>query len=338
MVIHRVAGSLVPFAIALALGCEKPNATPAPVSSQSAPVVAPSAMRSTAAPSASAPSQRRQAEWGPRHRGVLGMLLWGTRDLDLKEPQKAEIAKLQEQMRPDEEPGRAQFKEYHAALVAQVKEGKIEPAKLAPLKANMEKELQARKDKDAEQLNALHAALEPEQRKKLAENVRAKQAERQAAIKARMGDAGMPSEADWKKRRVERLTEQLGLDAAQQKSVEALFSKGQHPAPAAMETMREEVAKRNDALLTAFESDTFDAKKLELWPVPSKKLGEQTDKHIATLSQLVAILKPEQREKLATIMERPMMGRRAGYPVDDETGFGYFYNEPHHGEAMPPRL
>ena len=41
-------------------------------------------------------------------------------------------------------------------------------------------------------------------------------------------------------------------------------------------------------------------------------------------------LKPEQREKLATSMEKPA-GPRVGYPVDDESGFGNFFDDPVRG-------
>jgi len=282
--------------------------------------------------------------------GVVPMMLEAADGLELKPEQKASIDKLDEQMGP-ERGGPNEFKEFRTALIAGVRAGKIDPAALAPLKANIEKAMQARKDKDAERLNALYAALEPAQRKSLVAAVRTKQAEREARFDARKTAAAAsgsaapsaaasakPADGDWKKQRIERLTKELELDAAQQKSVEGLLGKGDHPTPASMDTMRDERKKRMDALLTAFEGEGFDAKKVEFWPADTKKMAQGTDRHIQTLTQLLAILKPEQREKLAARMEQPARGGRAGYPVDDESGFGYFYDEPHHGEQMPPRL
>lgn len=266
------------------------------------------------------------------------MMLQATHDLELKDAQKTTVEGLEKQLRSHDDTSKADFQSYRSVLIAGIKEGKIDTAKLAPLKANMEKAMQARKDKEAETLNALWAALEPPQRKALVAAIRTKDAERKARMEARKKDLGdKPDGGDWKKSRAEHLTKELGLDEAQQKSVEALFAKGEHPTPASMETMREEMKKRSDAMLAAFEGDAFDAKKLELWPTPGRKMGEASDKHVQVLSQLLAILKPEQREKLAATMQNPH-GRRAGYPVEDESGFGYFFDQPHHGEEMPPRL
>jgi len=105
-----------------------------------------------------------------------------------------------------------------------------------------------------------------------------------------------------------------------------------------METRREEMKKRSDALYAAFEGDGFDAKKLELGPPMSKKMSDATDRHVQVLSQLIAILKPEQRDKLAARMDRPGPGR-VGYPVDDESGVGYFFNEAQrpNEDTAPPK-
>jgi Spy/CpxP family protein refolding chaperone len=267
---------------------------------------------------------------------MVAMMLNATRDLELKEAQKTTIDGLQDEARKHDESSKTDFKEYRALIAAGVKEGKIDTAKLAPLKANMDKAMQARKDKDAETLNALYGALEPAQRKALVASIRSKEAERKARGEARKGEDSKPAEADWKKRRTEHLTKELELDATQQKSIEALFAKGEHPSPASMDTMREEMKKRTDALYTAFEAEGFDAKKLDLWPAPPKKMGEASDKQVQALSQLIAILKPEQRQKLAARMSEGPGSRRFGYPVDDESGVGYFFDGPHQREEPAP--
>lgn len=333
---------LLTLAATLPLACSKTEAPPAPASSQTSPVVQASAPSALSSPVASG-SARRNERRRPRGGGLLPMMLDATEGMELKDAQKATIDKIEEEMHAEGRSAGSEFKEYRTALVAAVRAGKIDPAALAPLRANLEKGMQARKDKESERLNALHAALEPVQRKALTTAVRAKQAEREAKIAVLRADAGAPdaarpAPADWKKPRIERMTKDFDLDAAQQKSVEALLSKGEHPTPASMDGLREERKKRFEAMLTAFEADTFDAKKLELWPLNAKKMAEGTDKHLQTLTQLLAILKPEQREKLAARMEQSTRGAKAGYPVDDESGFGYFYDEPHHGEPMPPRL
>jgi Spy/CpxP family protein refolding chaperone len=338
---------LLSIVATLPLACDKTESPAPPVSSQTAPVVR--APGPSGGPSASA-SGRRADRRRPRGGvGVVPQMLEAADGLELKDEQKAAIDKLEEQMTGDRG-GPNEFKEYRTALIAGIRAGKIDTAAMAPLKANLEKAMQARKDKEAERLNALYAALEPAQRKTLVAAFRAKQIEREARFDSRRGDGGAPAasasasasakppEGEWKKQRTERLTKDLDLDAAQQKSVDALFAKGEHPTPALMETMREERKKRMDAMLTAFEGEGFDAKKLDLWPMDAKKMGQGTDRHLQSLTQLLAILKPEQREKLASRMDQGARGAKTGYPVDDESGFGYFFDEPHHGEQMPPRL
>jgi Spy/CpxP family protein refolding chaperone len=213
----------------------------------------------------------------------------------------------------------------------------MDAAKLTPLQAALEKAIQARKDKDSAALNALYAALEPEQRKAVVAAVRSKRAEREAHMQEKGAEGDKPAAADWNKKRLERMTKELDLDAGQQKKVEALLAKQEHPAPATMDTMREEMKKRTDALLTAFEGSGFDATKMELWPTPEKKPGDAADKHVQYLSQLIPILKPEQREKLATRMENPPMARgpRPGMQNNWTPGAGGWFDESESGGAAP---
>jgi Spy/CpxP family protein refolding chaperone len=306
----------------LPLGCAKSGPESAPISTQSAPVVQ--------APVLSAPTSRssafaqRRMDHGPGRGGVTEMMLHAARELDLKDPQKSAIEKLQQQLAPDEKGPPNEFREYQVALAAGVRAGKIDPAKLAPLQANLEKAMQARKDKEAAALNGLYAALEPPQRKALVASVRAKQTEREAHAQEKKAEGAKPTPTDWNKRRLERMTKEMELDATQQKSVEALLAKGDQPPPATMDSMRDEMKKRTDALLTAFEADTFDATKMELSPMAPKKPGEATDKHVQQLSLLLPILKPEQREKLAVRLEKPPMARgpHPGWQHRWQAGYG----------------
>ena len=155
-------------------------------------------------------------------------------------------------------------------------------------------------------LNALWAALEPDQRKALVASVRTKLAEREA----RFDKMKTVPPTDQAAKRLERMTKDLELDDAQKKKVEALLKKPEAPAPL---DWRAESKKVNEAVLAAFESDSFDAKKIELTPGGVPNRTEGLDKHVQFLTQLTAILKPEQREKLAAAMEKPPM-RHPGRP------------------------
>ncbi len=76
-----------------------------------------------------------------------------------------------------------------------------------------------------------------------------------------------------------------------------------------MHAMSEEGKKRMEAVLTAFEADVFDAKKVDLLGSPGKTPHEGLEKDTKFLSQLLPILTPEQREKLAAQREHSGMHR-----------------------------
>jgi Spy/CpxP family protein refolding chaperone len=277
--------------LAMLAGCAKGREHAAPASSGSAPLLAASVP--------SAPPHKRMDQ-GPMRGGPTGVMLHAARNLNLTEVQKATVDKLQHEG-TDDAP-RVDLNEYQAVLIAGVRAGKIETEKLKPLRAAMDKAIEGRKEKDAEALNGLHAVLEPEQRKTLAATVRARQAERDGRMEASKPDAGKPAEQGAARRRAEQITRDLELDAAQQKKVDALIAQDKQDPEQSMEAMREEMKKGMDALLSAFEAATFDAKKLDTTATPFHRMMQDSDKHVEFLAQLLPLLKPEQREKLATRM------------------------------------
>jgi len=206
-------------------------------------------------------------------------------------------------------------KDLHAELVSEIKAGKIEPAKLEPKYQAIEKIAAGDHDKEAASLNALYAALDTTQRKAVVASVRATQTTREEARAAHTKDGGAPdggAMAGAGKRGLERLTRGLELDADQQKKVDALSPKDDPKSnldPA-------ELKKHLETLLTAFEKDGgFDAKKVDGYDAKRPRLALEGETKLVT--QLLPILKPEQREKLAAKMERgpgpaPMMGPRGG--------------------------
>ncbi len=239
---------------------------------------------------------------------------------DLTDAQKATIAKLEEGLKPEGPPGEMmkEMREARAELVAGVRAGKIDLSKLEARRAEGEKGMMSRHDKEAEALNGLHAALQPAQRKALVAAVKdhgLKDGGPRADDKK--GDAARPADkkrdpAELAKRRTERLGKQLELDADQQKKVQAIVAKDL-PDPAQVQLMRDEWKKKMEAFYTAFEGDAFDAKKLEFGPgaMKDKRGKAPMTREAAFLAELLPILKPEQREKLAASLEkpRPMMMR-----------------------------
>jgi Spy/CpxP family protein refolding chaperone len=256
---------------------------------------------------------------GPRdaRSGPGSMLFQAARSLELSADQKAKVAAAETTAQSGGETSRDAMKtagkDLHTDLIAGVRAGKIDTTKLEPRYAAIEKAIGESQAKEADGLNALHAALDATQRKAVTANVRAKQAMREEKMAHREGgdagaDGGKPMWSS--KRSVDRLVRGLDLDADQQKKVDAVVAKedaAKHPDPA-------EMKKNLDAMLTAFEKDTFDAKKLDLFD--SKKMRGPMEQETKLLGQIVPILKPEQREKLAAKMEKgpnPHAGRGAGF-------------------------
>lgn len=239
------------------------------------------------------------------------MFFRATRELtDLKDAQKTSLDKMQDDMK-DEAGAKTEFKDFQTELLTEVKAGKVEAAKLDPKMKAIDAAMQTRLDKEADNLTHLHNLLEPAQRKSLTAAIRVKQTkmeERANKMKEAMG-AAAPKPEEIAKRKVDRLTRDLELDATQQKSIEGIVAK-LAPKAAAPADMRAEWKKSTDALLAEFEKDTFDAKKQDFYTQANKKGHAGLQGELELLTQLVPVLKQEQRDKLAARLEHPagMMG------------------------------
>lgn len=290
--------------------------TPKPVE---APKLAPAPSASVAPADSAAPAERpRRRE---RH-GVSGVMFAALADLDIAADKKATLEKLDDELGGPAAPD-AQ-KALHTAMVEGVKAGKVEMTKLEPALADADKAVSARKEAEAKALDALHKELDATRRKALVEAVKKREAEREA----RFANRGKPDKEEGDKaknderakRRLERLSKQLELDADQQKKVEPILAKHETgPGFAKMGAAREEMKKRLDALLAAFEKDTFSAAKLDLGMDP-KKHREMVKKRVDYLNALLGVLKPEQREKLAVTLEENPHARRGRGPHAGKPG------------------
>ncbi len=331
MSLTRALVLFVPVVLAMQAGCDKDKETATISTASASATVAVAAIPSTpprAAPSASAMASAAapQHPRGDRRTGLEGILFHAVRELELKDDKKAAIEKLEEPLHADDPDLKSAIKLSHADLVAGLRAGKIDSAVMQKHYLASDKAAQARLDKEVAALNGLYAALDAPQRKALTAAVRAKQAEREARMAAHKQDAkdggtdgGGPG--DRTKHRLDRMTADLNLDPAQQKSITAVLAKGD--SPATMDARRVEGKKRIDTLLTAFEQDAFDAKKLQLDSSP-KKAHEGLERQVQAFAQILPVLRPDQREKLAAGMDhaapagaRPR-GERAGFPYERE--------------------
>jgi Spy/CpxP family protein refolding chaperone len=324
MALNRGLLVLLPALSAAALACngsssgEAPAATTSAAEVKSAPVPTVSASASASAAAAHKPMRRGG--------GLTGWLLAGANDLkDLKDDQNTKLDALEKTLHADEST-HTEMKDFHAELSDEVKAGKIDNAKLEPKYVAIEAAMKARQDKEATSLATLHDILTTAQRKEITDAIRAKQKDMEEKMKAREAEH-KPEEMQ--KRKLDRMTKELGLDDGQAKKVDALLSKDK-PTQAQMDAKKDEMKKKMDALLTAFEADTFDAKKLDLAPA-GKKAREPLERLVSFYSGLLPILKPDQKDKLVAKMQHPPM--RPGMRPGMEAPMGSVFDDP--PEAMP---
>ena len=287
----------------VALGCTKSvSDDPAVKGSKSA--VAATANALSAAPSLSAHKPR--AMFG-RHGGIAANLFRAARDIDLKEGEKESLDTIEGSLKADDEGVRTAMKAFRADLIAGLRAGKFDTAKLTADNSVVDKAVTDDQAKEAEALDSLHALLDSAQRTVLVAAVRAKQTEREGRMlgwmQAKEGDGAA---TDWTKKRVDKLTSDLDLDAGQQRQLLAILGKASDPPSAAgLKSRWEDVRRRIDALLAAFAGDTFDPKRVDLTIMPGKTPHDPMDHMVAFFSQVLPILHADQRDKLANDLDKP---------------------------------
>ncbi|MBI2393188.1 MAG: periplasmic heavy metal sensor [Deltaproteobacteria bacterium] len=299
----------------VALGCNKPAETNGPATTGSA--VASATGTATAPIAAGKPGKHHGKRFAGR--GPSAMLFRAAHQQTLTEAQQTKLDEASKSLKGDDASPRDEMKKLHDVMVEGVKAGKIDTAKFDAARAEVDKAMTARRDMEAGALNTLHATLDPAQRKAVVASARDKIAKREQKMgkwKDKMGDG--PGAAPGKgpgpgagpgghgAMMIERMTADLGLDDAQKKKVEALVAKQPAKTPPDREAMKKQI----DDLLTAFEGDSFDAKKLDAFSKPmDAKMGHMDP---AFVTELLAILKPEQREKLAAKLEKGPPGMMGG--------------------------
>jgi hypothetical protein len=284
------------LAVVLAAACSGRNAsTAAPPDAELEAAPSAAAPAPEAVPGADAAASALPPAPPMHRRGLTGAFFKAALDADLNDDQKTAIAKLEEGLQND--PGtHKEITALHVDLVASLKDGKMDAAKIAGDEAAITKALSARAEEQAAALAGLHDVLTPAQRGAVADAVR--------TARSRPPPAPPPNAPDWATRRLERMKSQLVLDQDQQKQVAALLARS-GPTPAAAQAHAETVKKQAETVASAFERDAFDAKKLDLSPAPGKKVTDPFDREVKYIGQLLPILTPGQRDRFASLMEHP---------------------------------
>jgi hypothetical protein len=284
-----------------------PAPPPPPPAESAEPVAKP-------APPAAAPvdagMERPAAPKIRRRPGLAGELFGRARALKLDDEQRAVLDRLDQELwgPRDEQELKTALKELVGLLVAGVKAGRIDTAKLAPHHATIEQAAAARREREADALGELHGVLEPAQRKRLVEMVRRAHPAKPSKPKksAKAVEPERKREAERSKRRLARVAALLGLDEAQKRRVDAVLVR--FDPEQANKAHSAELDKRRQALLAIFEQDDPDASQLDLGAGPRAMLQHR----VAFLTALLGVIKANQRDKLARTIERPAGTRWAG--------------------------
>jgi Spy/CpxP family protein refolding chaperone len=253
----------------------------------------------TAALIASASASAQKPRPFIRASGNVGMILRAVQSQPgLTDAQKAELDQIGTDLHAansdDDGGARSAMRDMHAELVSEVRAGKIDSAKLGGMEKAIETTGRTRRLAEADALNKAWKMLDPAQRKAVSAQVRGAEDKRQERMHRR--DAGMPNFA---KLKFEHYTKDLALEPDQQKKVDAMIPKEDKFATDAAD----EAKKQLDEMIAGFESDSFDARKWESADALKKNLMPLADT-VKFVGQIVPILNPVQRDKLAGTLEK----------------------------------
>jgi hypothetical protein len=268
--------------LTLPLACTRASTGPAPGGAECA-------FSDTAAP---------EAEQAPPEPAVL--LFQATRTLDLDGDRRATVEALSGQLESSGVRVRAAFERLKVVLIDSVRAGAIDRAKVHEDEEVAVEALQVHADASIHALDALHALLDGPQR--LAVVVSARDGWENAPLTPPMGGGPALAEQTIEARdrgRLDDLTSELGLDADQRGQVWTLISS----MPSAMESPYATREQRAEALFVAFRAPTFDAKAVVLGPSETHA-RERIEARVAFLTDLLPILRPEQRERLVVLIDR----------------------------------
>jgi hypothetical protein len=244
------------------------------------------------APAPPPPAPGTRGELAANARDPIHALFAAASNLALPSSQHSAVEAIHDEIRADREQVKDSFTPLHQDLAGQVRAGAIDATGLQGDATTVVAAMDSHYNKEVNALNQLHAALDASQRVAAGEAARGRLAAA-SSVRATI------DERAW---RLGRLTDQLGLDATQQQQVSTLL--GSQPQTNSSErAQRQSMAQQ---LISAFEADSFDATSAlpaASWS-PGAKVRAEIDRRASFLSQLLPILRPEQRERLAAQLDR----------------------------------
>jgi hypothetical protein len=287
----RAPGLVAPFALLLSLpvACQRGGAAPPSVVSLPGDVAA--------TPPTSAPVDAPRAETSAPRVAPADALLDAAQGLELSETQRERVFVLKDRLARYEENARTSLRALREDVADQVRAGAIQ---VTSVKAAVDRAAGAQTvgvDEGAETMNALYAVLSQQQRAAVVAAVRAMQPDSMGGQSAGATRPLTPARLN----RLARLTSDLALDRDQARRVSALLVEHSPAVPVPQEPPERGV----DAILDGFAGDRFDAWTIVPPPLapPAEEFRRSVDGEVGFLANLVPLLRPHQRDVLASIIE-----------------------------------
>jgi hypothetical protein len=176
----------------------------------------------------------------------------------------------------------------------------VDDAVIQTAHAALAASVRARVDEEGTLLHELHGMLQPGQRKVVADAVRAMMVFADGSV---VTDPAQARAAIV--RRAQRMGLDLDMDPSQQMSVIELLSREDAPQSLQSPHALVQRAERDlGTILAAFGEDAFDDARVSSSLFSIERALDTTERRSTFLERLVRILRPEQRARLASLLER----------------------------------
>jgi Spy/CpxP family protein refolding chaperone len=238
------------------------------------------------------------------HAGMAGPLMMSLESVELKPDQKAVVQGIENDLEKLGEKPQEAGRALAVDLADGVAAGKLNRAKTDADVRSIAKAVEGIEPGIQDAANRLHKTLDPAQRKKLVETMRARGQEMHGMHEHGMAGHGAAPEKHGAGGHAEggplgKLGEALALTAEQREKLKAKLETQFKAKEPAMKDQKAAAMKHMSAIGDAFEKDQFDAKKVGLATKAPDMAKMMANQRIAFVEAVLAVLTPEQRPKFA---------------------------------------
>jgi Spy/CpxP family protein refolding chaperone len=233
-------------------------------------------------------------------RGFVGFIFMSLDSLGVAPEQEAQIQKIKADMQTKMHPAHEAEAALLNVLADGVAAGTIDAAKVDAASAKIAEVSVQVDDITADELNKLHAVLNPPQRAALADKV---EAHWLIWHKANAEEENHPNQ-EMEGGQIHHLAQLLGLSADQVQKVDTSFTASMKDFTARSKFDPKSAEEHLHGFITAFAAEAFDAKTLQTWDKADSSIASWGATRMVRMYQaMTPVLTPDQRTKLAGILK-----------------------------------